>query len=336
MSPDLNLLSDLQRKIRDFNDSSNVYFNYIGKYELLNPTQDLSGSDNEKAQLNDEFFVQLGIRCLATTSLLENLIPPNILAVAPPTNLNRMRWHSYKNISLIEHLKEIFRNCRIVEFKEWSLIDGASDLWDGLRFDVIKPINKKDLNFLFTLGDPTKKLAFEVDEILDIMSDFSHNGQVSLILSEHEALKLWLILHGQDEYSRTPEGQAPDLSVLYQSIFKSMSINTLLILEGISVTAVTDQQQFTISRRSLPNVPVTKELKDQFSAGYSLGLLLQLDLQTCITLGLTAGGSFLDEGHSPDRIALIDYLERWIQDMDQIDLQMIRDFRNTNHQHIVN
>src|SRR5260370_15081285 len=48
---------------------------------------------------------------------------------------------------VIENVPTLFTNCHIISFADWSDISGASDLWDALLLDVLKPLHKKDFEF---------------------------------------------------------------------------------------------------------------------------------------------------------------------------------------------
>jgi len=54
------------------------------------------------------------------------------------------------------------------------------------------------MNSFFQLGDPIEKHAFEVDEFLDIMDDYSSYGRVTLTLDHIEADRLWNFLNGRN------------------------------------------------------------------------------------------------------------------------------------------
>jgi pimeloyl-ACP methyl ester carboxylesterase len=107
----------------------------------------------------------------------------------------------------------------IIQFTNWATTDGASRFWDRLYTDVIKPLHKRDVEFIFHLGNVTKKHAFEVEEILDIMGDYSSFGKVTLVLSDNEADSLYNKLNG------------PPLKTIekYRFLYNTMKIDVLLI-----------------------------------------------------------------------------------------------------------
>jgi hypothetical protein len=315
MRTEKNLLSDLLSKIQGWNNSCNQYFNYIGQYEALCPVQHLiqsNLSDRRKPPV-EEFFAKLGIRSLAINNFLNSFILPKSFSVHGQRNKTPTRWHDYKITSFIEDLKRVFRNCWVIAFSDWAIVNRASELWQGLLFDVIKPLDRKDYNFIFHLGDPTKKPGYEVDEILDIISNFSCHGQVTLILTEQEATRLWMILQGQnDEYAIA---EIPGLTEKYQVIFDALHISHLLIYAADHATLISGQQQYEFSGRSFTNSAISKEAKDNFNAGYSLGLLLQLEISQCVALGLIVSGAYLENRISPDRKALLSYIRKWIGEL---------------------
>jgi hypothetical protein len=132
-------------------------------------------------------------------------------------------WNHLKNNAIISALGTLFSNCSIIQLMDWATTDGASDFWDELYEDVIKPLNKRDFEFIFHLGDVTKKHAFEVEEILDIMGDYSSFGRVTLVLNENEADILWNKLNGPSQ----------ETIEKYRFLFNTMNIDMLLISKDI-------------------------------------------------------------------------------------------------------
>jgi hypothetical protein len=261
-----------------------------------------------------EFFTELGISSL---TLNKWDAPPKGFTIPCRSDTDQSRWHNFKSSVFIEDIKTIFKACKVIAFSDWAGVDGASELWDGLLSEVIKPLNRKDFNFIFYLGDPTKKLAYEVDEILDIISDFSFHGQVTFFVNENEAAKLWVVLYGQN-FDINSKATANALGEKCRYIFNTMWIDRLLIYTVNHAMLFSRLQQFELRRSTLyNNCKLSKDVKDNFNAGYSLGLLLQLDISHCIALGLSVSGAYLENGTSPDRKALLSYIKKWIGELEQ-------------------
>lgn len=309
------LLSELLGKIQNLNNSYNAYFNYIGQYEASYPVQHLiqSNSASRRKPVAEEIFANLGIRSLAINNLLNSFILPKSFTIHRQKNMSLSRWRDCKITSFIEDLKSVFRNSWVIAFSDWAKVNSASELWRGLLFDVIKPLDRKDYNFIFHLGDLSKKPVYEVDEILDIISDFSSHGQVTLILTADEATKLWMVLNDQNDEEASVE--IPGLAEKYQDLFEAMNISRLLIYAADHATLVTDQRQYEFPGRSFINGEISTEVKDNFNAGYGLGLFLQLEIPQCVALGLTVSGAYVENRTSPDRNALLSYIKKWIGEL---------------------
>lgn len=289
-------------------------------YELLGTIQNLNVPDlYPKRTTAPTYMASLGIR-----SLIKNT-PQGVLAYssqyatttdAQPTP--NYQWCSFKKEPIIDDLQTFFSNCQVISFVDWSDRHGASDLWDGLRRDVIKPLRRKDFEFVFYLGYLTNKLVYEVDEILDIISDFSPYGQVSLMLDKSEADKLWMVLNGYDSTKSLLALLPPGPEVRYRSIFNAMNINHLMINTAGRILSFSSQDQFELVDKIHNNTSIAKYVRNNFNAGYSLGLHLQLELPQCAALGLAVSGSYRDNGISPDRSALLLYIKKWIAESEAL------------------
>lgn len=63
-------------------------------------------------------------------------------------------WHNdflrlleqVQNYFFVEEVKAILKGCGIISFPDWASFDGAADLWDRLRTEVIMPNCKKNYN----------------------------------------------------------------------------------------------------------------------------------------------------------------------------------------------
>ena len=312
------LLLDLLGTLQTFNDSSDRYFSQIGEKEVINPFQyDFQiRADGINESIPAEFFTEIGIRSVTLNKLHDRFALPVGITLPVTRNTDQYGWYHFRNEPFLKNLKTVLTDCQVIVFSDWAFVDSASQLWDGFLSDVIKPLHRKDLHFIFYLGDPAKKPAPEVDEIIDIISDFSSHGQVTLLLNENEALKLWMVLHGQDPGRTLDNAKSPGLKEKYQSIFNTMNVNHLLIYSVDHAILFSGQQQFELRAKATTNRTISQNVKDNFNAGYSLGLLLQLDISHCVALGLTVSGAYIATGTSPDREALLSYIKRWIGELE--------------------
>jgi hypothetical protein len=201
---------------------------------------------------------------------------------------------------------------RIIEFADWAAVDNASGVWDGLYSDVIKPLKKRDFQFIFHLGDVAKKPVFETDEVLDIICDYASYGKVTLILDEHEADNLWCRLNGRNPDDTFSGVGSPGAKERYLSLFNTMRVDVLLVLCGGCAMLFSREGQFDLTGKSPVSIREVIHARDRFSAGYQMGLLLRLETLHCIALGLAVAGGCPELSSGSGSAAVLAYLEDWI------------------------
>lgn len=267
-----------------------------------------------------EILQLLGIRSLTLNTMIDLAPLVRLGGDIPYIGSEREQWHYLRSNVVIQELRSLFQNCRTIAFNDWSSLAGASDLWTGLLTDVLKPIGKKDLEFIFYLGDPQEKFSFQVDEALDVIGDFSFCGQVTFALDEGEAIKLWMVLNGVHRDTPVTDQNPSDLKQKYVSIFRTMNIARLLIYSADNAILFTKHAQFVLIRKRVAQtIEMAADARQHFIEGFSIGLLLQLDMAHCIALGLIVFGSYGELGASPDQKDLIAYINRWIDDIQKPD-----------------
>lgn len=315
----LPVLTDLIETIRNFSDSENIYLSCKRDNEARKPGIQKNSYGINEAPLPD-FLSKLGIRSLTLDSSYGGKEIYNYTLTIAEGEGNKSQWREIKSDQLIADLRELFQHCRTIAFDDWADVANSSDLWDGLLSDVIRPLKKTDLDFIFYLGDPAKRLSFQVDEILDIISEFSKHGRVTFCLDENEAVKLWMVLNGEHPDTTFKNYTPGELKRKYFSIFRTMSIDRLLIYSVNDAILFSNDQQFVLTRKIVDySIEIAKDARDNFVAGFTIGLLQQLEIQHCIALGLIVFGAYGEYKTCPDQAALIAYIERWIADLEKPD-----------------
>lgn len=312
------ILTDLLATIRNFQVGEIVYVSRLQGDDRLNATTagvSLSSLGIKESQLPETLNI-LGLRSLTLSAPYDLEALSRLSLTLPAGQLEEQALAFFNNDAVIEDLRSLFRNCHTVAFDDWATLHGASALWDGLLTKVIKPLRKNDLEFIFYLGDPTRKHSFEVDEAIDIISDFSKFGKVTLALDENEAVKLWMVMNGVDTDAPITTQSLADRKRNYFSMFRTLNIAHLLIWSANDVIFFSNEQQFMLSRKQGDlSVETAPEARQNFIAGYSLGLLMNLDAAHCILLGLVVFASFGELKKYPEQKDLSKYIQQWIEDL---------------------
>jgi len=308
------VLTDLRSKIQDIDLSETVYLSRTNRSNLGEgavSVLDMSTFGIHEYALPEVLYM-MGIRSMTLDKPFDLETLSKFDLDLTQISSERYLWHYLRNDSIIAELRILFENCRTIAFDNWSAVIGASDVWSGLLTDVIRPIKRKDFEFIFYLGNPEVKLSFQVDEAIDIISDFSIYGQVTFALDEHEAVKLWKILNGVD-----PETEiVNDLNRKYISIFRSINVARLMIYSAEKVVLFGEQKQFVLTRTKVDkSVEMASDARENFIAGFSLGLMLKLDIARCQAFGLVVFGSFGEKKVLLSKSDLVDYINSWIEDL---------------------
>lgn len=286
--------------------------------------QSLSGLRINKLGVTEaplpEILKLLGIRSITLNASHDFTELSKLTVTLPSAEVEQYLWTFFRDETVIAELRSLFSNCRTIAFDDWAAITGASNLWNGLLAEVIRPLGKKDLEFIFYLGDPGNKLSFQVDEAIDLISEFSHHGQVTFALDASEAMKLWMVLNGVNP--DTPlEGQTPsDLNKKYFSIYRTMDVSRLLIYSADNAILFSSDQQFVLSRKKVEHhIEISANARQDFIAGFSIGLLKHLDIAHCIALGLIVFGCYGEFNSKPGQQDLSLYIQNWIKDLEKPD-----------------
>lgn len=208
-------------------------------------------------------------------------------------------------------IKRRINESALVAFADWANLPHAYSIWDGVLHDLIKKSGRHDFKFLFDLCDVTKRTTEDIDEILDLISNFSVYGQVTLCLNENETLAIWASLNGVSFLSPDFKDRVPGVAEAGDFIYKMMKIDYLLV-HPIDRTLLFHQRQIIESHGILVTEPkVMTGGGDNLNAGYALGWMAGLDIRSCLVLGMAAAGAYIKNGLSPTLQDLIDYLEWW-------------------------
>ncbi len=309
------ILTELSGSLQNNGDVIDFYLNQFKEGEMLNPFLPggkITPIGNYEA-LPPEFFNRFGIRAMVLDTLHGrlSLSEKNFIDIMNK-NAVEFNWRDLKSDLIMEDLRMLFANSQIVEFANWADVENAGDIWDNLRRDIIMPLKRNDFEFIFHLGDAAKKIGFEVDEILDIISGYSLFGRVTLVLNEQNAARLWEKLRGQDSYFES--STSPGLNEKCRSLFDLMDVSQLVIdsLSAVLLFSRQNQIEITACKSSVASKINTKH----FDIGYILGLILKIDMSQSLALGLAVSGVYTESGSRPDRGMLLSYIEKWKGEME--------------------
>ncbi|SDD43052.1 hypothetical protein SAMN04487996_10124 [Dyadobacter soli] len=291
-----------------------------------------------------EVLQLMGIRSL-TLNTAQDLSPLYRLSAGiPHTGDEENKWRYLMSDAVTRVLQPLLSNCRTIAFHDWAGLSGASNLWTILLREAIRPLGSQGIEFVFYLGDPLTRRTFQVEEAIDVITDFSEYGQVTIALDEEEAVKLWMVLNGVHEYGSVVNQTFPDLKRKYISIFRTINIDRLVVYSATQVMLFTKQTQLVLARKKVASsFEIAPEARDHFMEGFCIGLVRQMDIVRCLALGLVVFGSRTERHsvadhsvpirHNTHRIGatrqgatrqgLVDYIDQWVDDLQQQEIMYL-------------
>jgi len=315
------IVKELKNLFSGITDTEYVYLRLPEQEDYKNPLN-LTAHKNAmgiREELIPEILQTFGIRSLTLTAPHDLKLLIN-LSREIFENEHYDRKDLFKNEALLNALRQLFEKSRTIAFDDWAGFNAASEFWPGLLKDIIEPLNKKDLEFIFYLGDPSNKFSFQVEEALEIMARFSGRGKVTLALDENEALSLWRVLNGVGADIMLEPQTVADLKKKYFSIFCAVDISRLLIYSTNSAILFSADEQFVLSRKTVAtNVELGNNARQNFICGYSAGLLIFNKIPHSIALGLIIFGAGGVYDSMPDTAAVQSYVDDWVGDFDKPD-----------------
>ncbi len=221
-------------------------------------------------------------------------------------------WNTISTTSGVEKIRAAILESNLVAFVDWANLPFASDIWDGVLQNIIKPSGRKDFRFFFDLCDPSKKTCEQIDEVLDLIGCFAVYGDVTLGLNENETIRLWSALYGKDENV----GHVPPLEHAAKELFNLINIQSLLV-HPIDRTILLRPQEIVERKGRLVKEPkVLTGGGDNLNAGYIYGLLNSYPLEQCLLLAMATSGAYIQNGASPDIDAIRAYISNWMNEIE--------------------
>lgn len=132
------------------------------------------------AAILPDFFKMLGIEQATLTSVydldpLYNL-SEQVMACMP------RQWEYLKTDPVILILKNFFNRCSAIQINDLSSVLKYAAFWKGLAEDVLRPLNKRKLEFIIQAGNAATRPSYWATVNLEIIHILSRYGKVRLII----------------------------------------------------------------------------------------------------------------------------------------------------------
>jgi sugar/nucleoside kinase (ribokinase family) len=103
-----------------------------------------------------------------------------------------------------------------------------------------------------------------------------------------------------------------DLRIVGRELFNTMNVTRLLIHPIDRCILVEGRDVFEFHGMVVRDPILSTGAGDNLNAGYCFGLQAGFPIHMSVLLGIAASGAYVQYGKSPDRTALLKYVDEWI------------------------
>ena len=259
----------------------------------------------------DEVFHRMSDNCILfsydniqTATALE--FSDGKIILSPQHVTNKRVWENIKKIIGQHNMKPLFFDADVIALVNWSEINYATELWGDLykEFEQAAKIDRQKYVFI-DLADCSRNRIQDRIRIMEDICRFSKFRKVVLSVNENEAGVLYETFFDKQENDYLKTGE----KLMNQFGFDILIIHTR-------------RESFTFTEKDIVRVPtfyvdspvISTGGGDNFNAGFTLGLMLGADMQTCSVLGNALSSYYITSGHSPGLACLEKHLLKWIDE----------------------
>ncbi len=218
---------------------------------------------------------------------------------------NDLTWDGLKRRAGEETLRRKMGDSSLLCFVNWGGFYHMNDILRGLFREILLPFQESsalDRDIFIDLSDPSARSEADVSELLDIIGELSCVYRVTLGMNENEAEKIGRKCSGRSGMEEIGEQMRAKLG-LYQLVIH-MNHKSCGFREGV-------REEFTGMHVEKP--VQSTGAGDHFNAGFCMGMLEALDLQSCLILGQAMASCYVETGATATRERLAQYMEKYSQ-----------------------
>ncbi len=195
----------------------------------------------------------------------------------------------------------------LVSLVNWTMIPNMTAICQALTSEILPklPANP-DRTFFFDLADPEKRSVEDLRGALEAIKAFDQFGRVTLGLNLKEAQQVAQALG-------TSVGHDDEASLrrMTQEIRAKLGYHTVVVHPTKCAACANASGTFFVPGPFVAKPLITTGAGDHFNTGFSVGQLLGLDPEGCLTVGVSTSGHYVRTGESPSLQALETFLANW-------------------------
>ncbi len=195
----------------------------------------------------------------------------------------------------------------LVALVNWTMIPNMTAIFGALTDRVLPklPANP-DRIFFFDLADPEKRSVEDLRAALTAIAKFSGFGKVVLGLNLKEAQQVVAALG-----CAAVDDSEASLRAAAAAIRTKLALHAVVVHPTQSAACATVAGTAWVPGPYTAKPLITTGAGDHFNAGFTSGLLLGLEPEACLTVGVCTSGHYVRTGESPTLAAVETFLANW-------------------------
>lgn len=312
-------------EMEDFANRIKAAAGLSANFELITTQKKLGGNGpifaNALAEQNHtiDYFGSLGVEELHPVFSNFATKCRNVFSWCNPGHTQALEFHDGKiMIGKSEHLTKIDWMNLLVEVGEDKFVSfvSKSDLiaitnWNALLnlnsifigINNLLSLTKNNPYIFIDLADPAKRTIEDIAQLLQIISDLNKNGKVIFGLNKNESRIIANTL-GIDE---------DDVILRCSKIRQRMDIDYVVVhpLEGAVCASKTNTVWVDGPYTATPKM--TTGAGDNFNSGFCNGMLLGMNIEESLAMGVMTSGYYVRNCKSPNRSQLKVFIQNWLK-----------------------
>ncbi|MCL2709050.1 MAG: carbohydrate kinase family protein, partial [Defluviitaleaceae bacterium] len=225
--------------------------------------------------------------------------------------LKEITWERCKeHMGGVKNIAAMIGNCNLFGMENWTMIPNMSSIWEGLIdevFPLMETPDKKPLAF-FDLADPEKRTKGDILRAMELIGNFSEKFRTVLGLNEKELYEITEVFGITTDAASNPEEK---LRKAVLDTYGRLGIYCLAVHPTKEATCCLGGEFFRTAGPYCANPALTTGAGDNFNAGFCLGMALELDPLSALTLGVATSGFYVRNAKSPSYPQVIDFISKW-------------------------
>ncbi len=233
------------------------------------------------------------------------------LLLGKMSSLNNVTYEKLIHALGKDKLIELLGGCDLFATVNWSMLPYMTDLWEKLLKEIVPllPAKTKRPIFFVDLADPEKRENDEIKAALELLKSFTNKFFVVLGLNKKEAYDIANVLELYD--SESLEHMQISLEDLSDSLSGFLQIDCLVIHPVDRSCTRLGNTYYEELGPYVKKPKLTTGAGDNFNSGFVLGLMLNLDPDEALLIGMATSGYYVRNALSPTFGELIAFIEAW-------------------------